>query len=72
MAKHRRVPGGGRHRLGTPSRVHCRQLAAVRARLDDARSPWLASFRLRGRHTSIALIRSGARPRPAFVLIASL
>lgn len=72
MAKHRRLPGGGRHRLGPPNRVHCRDLAAVRLRMEAARAPWLGGLRLRGRHTAIALTRSGVRPRPAFVLIASL
>jgi len=75
MAKHRRVPGGGRHRLG-PYRVHCRRLAAVRSRLEETRPARLSMARLRlrmsGRHTVAALTRSGARPRPAYVLIASL
>jgi hypothetical protein len=74
MAKHRRVPDGdgGRHHLGPPPRVYCRDFAAVRTRLDTARTPWLLALRLRGRHTPAALTRSGIRPRPAFVLIASL
>jgi hypothetical protein len=72
MAKHRRVPGGGRHRLGPPPRAHCRNLAAVRVRLDSTPAPWYGVFLLRGRHTAAALTRSGVRPRPAFVLIASL
>jgi hypothetical protein len=74
MAKHRRVSdgGGGRHHLGPPPRVYCRNLAAVRTRLESTRAPWFSALRLRGRHTPIALTRSGIRPRPAFVLIASL
>jgi hypothetical protein len=72
MAKHRRVPGGGRHRLGPPPRVHCRSLAAVRTRLDSTQPPWYGGLRLHGRHTPAALTRRGVRPRPAFVLIASL
>jgi hypothetical protein len=72
MAKHRRMPGGGRHRLGSsPRLVHCRQLGQVRSRLDATRVPW-SVFRMRGRHTVAALTRSGARPRPAFALIISL
>jgi len=76
MAKHRRLPGGGRHRPG-PYRAHCRNLAAVRSRLAETRSRrWfglrLGRIRMGGRHTAAALTRSGARPRPAFVLIASL
>jgi hypothetical protein len=69
MAKHRRPPTVGRHRYGTPRLVHCRRHAAVSAVLSEAR-PWYG--RLRGRHTAVALSRSGARPRPAFALIASL
>ncbi len=87
MAKHRRLPGDGRHRLGSAHLVHCRQLEPVRTRLAAGRVPqnsrhwygrhwygrlWYGLFRLRGRHTVPALMRSGARPRPAFVLIASL
>lgn len=76
MAKHRRLSGGGRHRLG-PYRVHCRELAAVQTRIAQTRAPLLARLtlirlRMNGRHTVTALTRSGARPRPAFVLIASL
>jgi hypothetical protein len=72
MAKHRRRPGGGRHRLGSsPLLVHCRQVGQVRARLEATRAPW-GVFRMRGRHTVAALTRSGARPRPAFALIISL
>jgi hypothetical protein len=41
-------------------------------RLDSTQPPWYGGFRLRGRHTPAALTRSGIRPRPAFVLIASL
>jgi hypothetical protein len=74
MAKHRRVPGGGggRHHLGPPPRVRCRDLVAAYTRLESTRAPWYGTFRLRGRHTPAALTRSGVRPRPAFVLIASL
>jgi hypothetical protein len=72
MAKHRRLPGGGRHRRGSsPQLVYCRQLWQVRARLEATRAPW-GVFRLHGRHTVAALTRSGARPRPAFALIISL
>lgn len=73
MAKHRRETGPGRHRLGSPRLLACHDHAAVRARLTETRPPWyLALFRLHGRHTSVALVRSGARPRPAFALIMSL
>jgi len=72
MAKHRRPPTVGRHRYGTPRLVHCRRHLAVQTRLHETRSPWYGVFRLRGRHTVTALTRSGARPRPAFALIASL
>ncbi len=72
MAKHRRPPTVGRHRYGTPRLVHCRQFEAVESRLQETRQPWYAALRWRGRHTVIALTRSGARPRPAFALIASL
>ena len=72
MARHRRPPTVGRHRYGTPRLVHCRQLEAVRLKLEETRPPWYSAFRLRGRHTVVALTRSGARPRPAFALIASL
>jgi hypothetical protein len=72
MAKHRRLPGSGRHRLGPAYRVHCRDIAAVRLRLEAARTPWHGTYRLIGRHTPAALTRRGVRPRPAFVLIASL
>lgn len=72
MAKHRRPPTVGRHRYGTPRLVHCRQLDAVQHRMVETRPPWHSMLRWRGRHTAIALIRSGARPRPAFALIASL
>jgi hypothetical protein len=77
MAKHRRLPGDGRHRLGSAHLIYCRQIDAVRTRLAAGRPPWhrwlwYGLFRLRGRHTVPALMRSGARPRPAFVLIASL
>ena len=72
MAKHRRPPTVGRHRYGTPSLVHCRRMETVAERLTETRTPWWSALRWRGRHTEIALTRSGARPRPAFALIASL
>ena len=78
MAKHRRPPTVGRHRYGTPRLVHCRRLTSVAMRIQETRAPWYAGFRLLrapsrgGRHTATALTRSGARPRPAFALIASL
>jgi hypothetical protein len=72
MAKHRRRPGNPRHRHGMPRLVHCQEFAQVRARLEATRGPWYVAFRIRGRHTVAALIRSGARPRPAFALILSL
>jgi hypothetical protein len=40
--------------------------------MTQTRPPWYAVFRLRGRHTAVALTRSGVRPRPAFALIVSL
>lgn len=72
MARHRRPPTVGRHRYGTPRLVHCSRLEGVQLRMTETRPPWYAVFRLRGRHTAVALTRSGARPRPAFALIASL
>ena len=74
MAKHRRPPTVGRHRYGTPRLVHCRRLDGVQLRLAETRPPWWGLFRIRmpGRHTAVALTRSGARPRPAFALILSL
>jgi hypothetical protein len=72
MARHRRPPTVGRHRHGTPRLVHCRRLEGVQLRMKETRPPWYAAFRVRGRHTAVALTRSGARPRPAFALIASL
>jgi hypothetical protein len=75
MAKHRRPPTVGRHRFGTPNLVHCRRHQDVSARMmetRETRAPWWSALRWRGRHTEIALTRSGARPRPAFALIASL
>ena len=72
MARHRRPPTVGRHRHGTPRLVHCRQIEGVQMRMKETRPAWYAVFRVRGRHTSVALTRSGARPRPAFALIASL
>jgi len=72
MARHRRLPGRGRHRRGSsPFLVYCRDIWQVRARLETARAPWRV-YRMRGRHTVVALTRSGARPRPAFALIMSL
>ena len=47
-------------------------LEGVQLRMKETRRPWYAAFRVRGRHTALALTRSGARPRPAFALIASL
>jgi hypothetical protein len=41
-------------------------------RIRQTRPPFWSALRWRGRHTEIALTRSGARPRPAFALIASL
>jgi hypothetical protein len=72
MAKHRRPPTVGRHRHGTPGLVYCRTHEAVMLRIRETRPPLLSMLRWRGRHTAIALTRSGARPRPAFALIASL
>ena len=72
MAKHRRPPTVGRHRYGTPGLMHCRRFEGIEERLLETRSPWYAAFRWRGRHTVVALTRSGARPRPAFALIFSL
>ena len=79
MAKHRRPPTVGRHRFGTPQLVHCRLHEAVMLRMRETRSRHVAAgrgdtvaLRWRGRHTEIALTRVGARPRPAFALIASL
>ena len=72
MAKHRRFPGCGRHRRGTPLLVYCRENPQVQERLASARGIRYTAYRMPGRHTVLALTRSGARPRPAFALIASL
>jgi hypothetical protein len=72
MAKHRRPPTVGRHRHGTPGLVHCRTHEAVMLRIRETRLPFWSVLRWRGRHTEVALTRSGARPRPAFALIFSL
>jgi hypothetical protein len=72
MAKHRRPPTVGRHRYGTPGLVHCRTHEAVMLRIRETRLPLWSMLRWRGRHTAVALTRSGARPRPAFALIFSL
>jgi hypothetical protein len=70
MAKHRRPPTVGRHRYGTPGLAYCRLLESVTLR--ETRPPLWSMLRWRGRHTEVALTRVGARPRPAFALIASL
>ena len=72
MAKHRRPPTVGRHRHGTPGLLHCRSHESVMMRMQETRSPLWSALRWRGRHTAVALTRSGARPRPAFALIMSL
>ena len=72
MAKHRRPPTVGRHRYGTPRLVHCRRHEAVLLWMRETHSPWYSALRWTGRHTEVALTRIGARPRPAFALIASL
>ncbi len=72
MGRHVHRPGGGRHRLGTPGSVHCRDIEPIRRRLAELRPSLLALFRDQSRHTMATLIRRGARPRPAFVLIASM
>ncbi|HST67174.1 MAG TPA: hypothetical protein VLM05_18500 [Mycobacteriales bacterium] len=41
-------------------------------RIRETRPPLWSALRWRGRHTEVALTRVGARPRPAFALIASL
>jgi hypothetical protein len=41
-------------------------------RIRETRLPLWSLLRWRGRHTELALTRSGARPRPAFALIFSL
>jgi len=63
MAKHRRPPTVGRHRYGTPGLVHCRTHEAVMLRIRETRLPFWSMLRWRGRHTAVALTRSGARPR---------
>lgn len=61
----------GRHRLSRSDRVHCRRNPAVAELLNTRSGPSLAWLRA-GRHTFGWLSRSGAAPRPAFVLIMSL
>lgn len=72
MGRHLHRPAGGRHRFGMPGLVHCRDIEPIRARLAELRPSLLALFRDQSRHTMATLIRRGARPRPAFVLIASM
>jgi hypothetical protein len=72
MAKHRRPPTVGRHRYGTPGLAYCRRHESVALRIRETRPPLWSALRWRGRHTEVALTRVGARPRPAFALIASL
>ncbi len=72
MGRHLHRPVAGRHRYGTPGLVHCRDLDPIRGRLDTLRPSLFALFRDQSRHTMATLVRRGARPRPAFVLIASM
>jgi len=68
MAAHFRRIGVGRHRLGVPGRRHCREYAAMRPA--PAPHRWLSVRR--SRHSFRGLAHSGARPRPALAIIASL
>jgi hypothetical protein len=72
MGRHVHRPLGGRHRLGMPGLVHCRDIEPLRGRLAALRPSLVALFRDQSRHTMATLTRSGVRPRPAFVLIASM
>lgn len=72
MARHAHQPGRGRHRLGTPELVHCRKLTALREQPERRRLDLRGVFRDGSRHTVGTVRRRGARPRLAFVLIASM
>jgi hypothetical protein len=72
MGRHRHRDAGGRHRYGLAGLVHCRDIEPVGRWLAELRPSLLALFRDQSRHTTVTLARRGARPRPAFVLIASM
>ena len=72
MGKHMHAPGAGRHRLGVPGLVPCREIDPLRARLGALRPSLLALFRDQSRHTVATVSRTGARPKLAFVLVASM
>jgi hypothetical protein len=72
MGRHLHRYAGGRHRYGTAGMVHCRDIEPIGRRLAELRPSLLALFRDQSRHTTATLARRGVRPRPAFVLIASM
>jgi len=72
MGRHLHRSASGRHRYGTPGLVHSQDIEPVRRRLADLRPSLLAVFRDQSRHTVATLSRRGARPRLAFVLVASM
>jgi hypothetical protein len=72
MGRHKHEPGAGRHRLGVPGLLHCREFEPLASRLAALRPSLLALFRDQSRHTVATVSRTGARPKLAFVLIASM
>jgi hypothetical protein len=72
MGRHMHRPAAGRHRYGMPGTVHCRDIEPIGEWLAALRPSLLALFRDQSRHTIATLTRRGARPRPAFVLVASM
>jgi hypothetical protein len=72
MGRHVPRSASGRHRYGCPGLLHCGEIEPVRGQLSSLRPSLLALFRDQSRHTMATLSRSGVRPRPAFVLIASM
>jgi hypothetical protein len=72
MGRHVPRSASGRHRYGCPGLLYCGELEEVRRRLAALRPSLLALFRDQSRHTMATLSRTGVRPRPAFVLIASM
>lgn len=72
MGRHVPGPTIGRHRYGSPGLVYCAELEPIRGRLSLHRPSLLSLFRDQSRHTMATLVRTGVRPRPAFVLIASM
>lgn len=72
MGRHLHESGVGRHRLGVPGLLHCREFEPLAARLGALRPSLLALFRDQSRHTVATVSRTGARPKLAFVLVAAM